>query len=144
MTSEQLYAEIILDYYRNPRNFGTLEDSDVIFRDVNPVCGDITEMHLKIDRGKIVDIKYSGKGCAISVAASGMLTEYVKGKTLDEARAVKREDVLAMLGIPISMVRMKCALLGLKVFKYSIYKYLGMNVDERGLEDNGYYEGKSY
>ncbi len=125
MTSEQLYAEIILDYYRSPRNYGILEQPDAVFRDVNPSCGDVTEMQLKIADGKIADVKYTGKGCAISFAASGMLTEMASGKTVEEALQFSKDDILQALGIPISMARLKCALLGLKVFKYSLYKYLG-------------------
>ncbi len=130
MTSESMYADIILDYYRNPRNFGTIKAPDGLFRDANPVCGDIVEMGFKVEDGKITDIKYWGKGCAISSAAAGMLTEIVIGKSIDEALKIKKEDVLSALGIQISPMRLKCALLGYKVFKCAIYHYIGRDYEE--------------
>ena len=130
MISESMYADIILDYYRNPRNFGTIKAPDGFFRDVNPVCGDIVEMSFRVEDGKIVDIKYLGKGCAISSAAAGMLTEMVIGKTIDEALKIKKEDVLSTLGIQISPMRLKCALLGYKVFKCALYHYIGKDYEE--------------
>ena len=128
--SSDIYKDIILDYYRNPRNYGELPDPDVRAKDSNPLCGDITEMQLKIREGKIDDIRFTGKGCAISQASASMLTEAVKGKTLDEVKAMGKTDVLELLGIDPGPTRIKCALLGLKVLKLAIYGYLGQTVTE--------------
>jgi len=128
--SSDIYKDIILDYYRNPRNFGDLEKPDVRAKDSNPLCGDVIEMQLKIDAGKIEDVRFKGKGCAISQASASMLTETVKGKSLDEVKNLGKEDVLELLGINPGPTRIKCALLGLKVMKLAIYGYLGQNVTE--------------
>jgi len=128
--SSDIYKDIILDYYRNPRNYGDLPDPDVRAKDSNPLCGDIIEMQLKIRDGKIDDIRFKGKGCAISQSSASMLTELVKGKTLDEVKALGKPDVLELLGIDPGPTRIKCALLGLKVLKLAVYGYLGQTVTE--------------
>jgi len=129
MTSD-IYKDIILDYYRNPRNFGDLQDPDVRAKDSNPLCGDVIEMQLKINDGKVNDIRFKGKGCAISQASASMLTELVKGKTLDQIKAMGKPDVLQLLGIDPGPTRIKCALLGLKVLKLAAYGYLGQTITE--------------
>jgi len=128
--SSDIYKDIILDYYRNPRNFGDLPNPDVRAKDSNPLCGDIIEMQLKINDGKIEDVRFKGKGCAISQASASMLTETVKGKTLDEVKAMSKSDVLNLLGIDPGPTRIKCALLGLKVVKLAVYGYLGLAITE--------------
>ena len=128
--SSDIYKDIILDYYRNPRNFGDLPNPDVRTKDSNPLCGDIIEMQLKIKDGRVEDIRFKGKGCAISQAAASMLTEVVKGKTLDEVKAMGKKDVLDLLGIDPGPTRIKCALLGLKVLKLGVYAFLGQTVTE--------------
>ncbi len=128
--SSDIYKDIILDYYRNPRNFGDLLDADVRVKDTNPLCGDIIEMQLKIKDGKIEDLRFKGKGCAISQASASMLTEVVKGKTLDEVKALGKADVLDLMGIDPGPTRIKCALLGLKVLKLGVYGYLGQAITE--------------
>ena len=120
-----LYREQILDHYRNPRNHGTLDPHDASFEDSNPLCGDRVRIDLKLDGDTIVDIRFSGRGCAISQAATSMLTEMAIGKTIDDVRAITRDDLLDEIGIPISPARLKCALLGLKVLKASAYGYQG-------------------
>ena len=128
--SSDIYKDIILDYYRNPRNFGDLLNPDVRAKDSNPLCGDIVEMQLKINDGKVEDVRFKGKGCAISQASASMLTEVVKGKTLDEIKALSKADVLNLLGIDPGPTRIKCALLGLKVVKLGVYGYLGQAITE--------------
>jgi nitrogen fixation NifU-like protein len=116
-----LYREVILDHYRNPRNAGTIDNPDISYEDTNPLCGDRIRIDLKIAEGKIADIKFSGRGCAISQASASILTEMVEGEDLEEIRALSAQDVLDELGIPISPARVKCALLGLKVLKTGTY-----------------------
>jgi nitrogen fixation NifU-like protein len=128
--SSEIYKDIILDYYRNPRNFGDLPEPDVRAKDSNPLCGDVIEMQLKIKDGKVDDIRFKGKGCAISQASASMLTEVAKGKTLDEIKALGKPNVLELLGIDPGPTRIKCALLGLKVLKLSVYGYLGQAVTD--------------
>jgi nitrogen fixation NifU-like protein len=126
--SSDIYKDIILDYYRNPRNFGDLPNPDVRAKDSNPLCGDIIEMQLKIKDSRVEGVRFKGKGCAISQASASMLTEVIKGKTLDEIKALGKPDVLALLGIDPGPTRIKCALLGLKVIKLGVYGYLGQAI----------------
>jgi len=128
--SSDIYKDIILDYYRHPRNNGDLPDANVRAKDSNPLCGDIIEMQIKIGDGKISDIRFKGKGCAISQASASMLTEAAKGKTLEEVKAMEKADVLDLLGIDPGPTRIKCALLGLKVLKLAVYLHLGQTVTE--------------
>jgi len=132
MSSAEIYRELILDYYRNPRNFGKLEKFDIDAHDSNPLCGDEVDMQIKVGGGeKIEEIKFSGKGCAISQASASMLTELAKGKPLEWARQVSKEDVFKMLGNPdLGPARVKCALLGMKVLKTGVYGYLGAKLED--------------
>jgi nitrogen fixation NifU-like protein len=122
--------ENILDHYRNPRNYGEMPDADVRVKDSNPLCGDVVELYLKIRDGEIVDARFRGKGCAISQASASMLTERIKGMKLDDARNISRDTILSMLGIELSPVRLKCALLSLKVLKLGVYGYLGEKLEK--------------
>ncbi len=119
--SEMLYREQILDHSRNPRNKGTLEPADYSYEDVNPLCGDEVRIDLRTDGERVTEIRFSGRGCAISQASTSMLMEMVEGQTLETVKAISREDLLEELGVPISPARMKCAMLGLKVLKAGIY-----------------------
>jgi len=130
MSNDSMYADIILDYYKNPRNYGKLDNADSIARDINPLCGDEIEMQIKVNDSKISQIKFDGHGCAISQATASMLTEFVMGKTLDEIKEISKDDVLDILGVTLSHVRIKCALLSLKVLKLAIYQYLGQKMEE--------------
>lgn len=112
-----MYRDYILDHYRNPRNAGDLPDATHSYHDTNPLCGDEITMALRIEDGRVADVRFDGKGCAISQASASMLTEDVKGKTLDEVRAIDKQAIFENLGIPISPARTKCALLGLKALK---------------------------
>ena len=114
-----------MDYYRNPRNFGKLENPDIAMRDSNPLCGDELEMHINIKDNKVSDVKFTGKGCAISQASASMLTELIMGKDFEYVKKLAKEDILDNLGLPdLGPARIKCALLSLKVLKYGVYSYL--------------------
>ena len=114
---DDFYRDYILDHYRSPRNFGTLEQPDATAEDVNPLCGDQIRVELKLDDGKISDVRFSGKGCAISQASTSMLLETVKGMKLADVAKLPKDAVLENVGIGISPTRMKCAMLGLRVLK---------------------------
>jgi len=114
---DDFYKEYILDHYRNPRNFGRLTAPDAAAEDVNPLCGDEIRMELQLEDGIVRDVRFSGKGCAISQASASMLTESVKGKRVEDVARLSQETVLENVGIGISPTRMKCAMLGLKVLK---------------------------
>lgn len=109
-----MYQEVILQHYRSPRNFGPLPGADLVGEESNPLCGDHITLRLKVDPAshKISDVRFEGEGCAISVASASMLTEKIVGLTLEQAGHLTREDVLQQLGIPLSPVRVKCALTG--------------------------------
>ena len=115
---DDLYRENILDHYKRPRNYGRPERFDLEFEDTNPLCGD--EQHVFIvlgEDGKVQEVGFEGKGCAISTAATSMLTEELAGKSREDLLRLDKSEVLDLLGIEISATRMKCALLGLKVVK---------------------------
>ncbi len=114
---DDMYRDYILDHYKNPRNSGELPGATNTYHDTNPLCGDEITMALFIDDGTVKDVRFQGKGCAISQASASILTEEIKGMTLDQVKAIDREHILENLGIPISPARVKCALLGLKVLK---------------------------
>ena len=130
-SNADIYHEMIVDYSRNPINYGEIENHDVTFHDSNPLCGDSIDIDMKIDENKITDIKFHGKGCAICMACSSVLTEITKGKSIDEARAIEKNDVLGELGLEhLQAVRIKCALLSLKVLKSALYTYIGDNLKD--------------
>lgn len=116
-----LYREIILDHYRNPRNRGMLDPHDYSAEDVNPLCGDELRIDVRMADGRVDEIKFSGRGCAVSQASASILTEMVEGLTLDEVKALTKDDLLEEIGIPVSPARLKCALLSLKVLKSGVY-----------------------
>ena len=130
MSNADIYHEMIIDYSRNPINYGKIEDHDVTYHDSNPLCGDSIDIDMKIDDNKVSDIKFHGKGCAICMACSSVLTEITKGKDLDEVKNISKNDVLGELGLEnLQAVRIKCALLSLKVLKYALYSYLGKHLE---------------
>ncbi len=115
---DDLYRENILEHYKRPRNFGRLDDHDLEFEDSNPFCGDEQRIEIKLDAdGTVAEIAFEGKGCAISTAATSMLTDELEGMSREELLQLPKEFVLDLLGIDISATRMKCALLGLKIVK---------------------------
>jgi nitrogen fixation NifU-like protein len=127
---EQFYREYILDHYKNPRNFGRIEGAEITHEEYNPLCGDVVGMDFRVRGGVIEDVRFHGRGCAISQASASLLTERLKGMTLNEARQVGKDDVLEELGIDISPARLKCALLSLKVLKVGAYGLASDEEDE--------------
>jgi SUF system FeS assembly protein, NifU family len=109
------YREYILDHYRDPRNYGTLDDPDIHSEDSNPLCGDTLSMDIQLDGDRVKEIRFKGRGCAISQASASMLSELIENKTVEEIIALGKDDVLDELGIPISPARTKCAFLALRV-----------------------------
>ena len=131
---DDFYRENILDHYRNPRNAGKLEDATHSHEEDNPLCGDVIRIDLHVNNENVIDrVAFSGKGCAISQASASMLTEMIEGKTLDEAKKINKDDILEALGIEIGPVRMKCALLSLKVLKAGAY---GLSEEEGNTDDD--------
>ena len=115
---EELYREQILEHYKRPHNFGAIENPDLEFEDTNPFCGDEQHVTIRLDENdRVAEVKFDGQGCAISTAATSLLTDELIGKSREELIKLPKEYVLDLLGIDISATRMKCALLGLKVVK---------------------------
>ena len=122
MIDTNMYREQIIDLYEHPLNKGVLEAADFSYEEDNPLCGDVIRIDVKVDdQERVADIKWSGNGCAISQASASLLTEEIKGKSLEEVKAFSKDELLELLGIPLSMARVKCALLSLKVLKAGVY-----------------------
>ena len=119
---DDLYRQQIIDRYKHPLKRGVLDPHDLSYEDENPLCGDRLRIDLRVDpQGRITQAAFSGDGCAISQASADLLTEYIEGKPLEEVRALSKETVLDLLGIELSPIRLKCALLSLKVLKAGAY-----------------------
>jgi nitrogen fixation protein NifU and related proteins len=128
---EQLYREVILDHYKAPRNFGLLEPSDAVAEGQNPLCGDEVTVSVRFGEGDVIEaVGFEGRGCAISQAATSMLTELVVGRTAQEVAAMPKDDLLEEIGIPLTPVRLKCAILGLGVLKVALNKAKGTPLPE--------------
>ena len=129
---DQLYREVILDHYKNPRGHGLLEDPDAEAEGQNPLCGDEVSIYVAFgeDGDTIDEVKFSGRGCAISQAATSMLTEMVKGRSATEVATLPRDELLDEIGIPLTPVRLKCALLGLSTLKLALHKAKGTPLPE--------------
>ncbi len=120
--SSDMYREQIIDLYENPLNYGQLEPHSWSYEEDNPLCGDVIRIDVRLDEsGRVADVKWSGDGCAISQASASLLTEEIKGLSLEELRLFPKEQLLDLLGVPLSMTRIKCALLSLKVLKAGAY-----------------------
>lgn len=120
---DDLYREIILDHYKNPRHKGKISEGQYDFADDNPLCGDHIEIFIKTDtNGIIEDAKFEGQGCAISMASADLLMESIIGKDIEQVKKLSKQDILDLLGIELSPVRLKCALLSLKVAKAAAYE----------------------
>jgi nitrogen fixation protein NifU and related proteins len=119
---DDFYREIIIDRYKNPIYRGSLDPHDISFEDENPLCGDHIKIDLRVDADqRVVEAAFEGHGCAISQASADLLLEAVIGKSLDDVKQMTKEDILEMLGIELGPVRLKCALLSLKVLKAGVY-----------------------
>lgn len=119
-----LYRENILDHYKNPRNFGKIQDADVTHHESNPLCGDEITIQLKLDAdGKVTDARFDGVGCAISISSASMLLETLKGKSIDEIKKIDKEVIFDLLGTEVGPGRIKCALLPLKTLHIGIENY---------------------
>jgi nitrogen fixation NifU-like protein len=136
---EQMYREVILDHYRNPRGHGAMDDPDAEAEGMNPLCGDEVTIFVSLaeDGETIDDVKFSGRGCAISQAATSMLTEMVKGRSATDVATLPKEELLEEIGIPLTPIRLKCALLGLGVLKVALHRAKGTPLPEEwaGLDD---------
>lgn len=113
------YEEVILDHWKNPRNKGRLPHPDLVGVEVNPLCGDAVRLELKVSDGKAEEVRFDGQGCAISQAAASLLTELIQGRTLDELRAMKEEELLSALG-GVIQTRLNCALLPLRALRRAL------------------------
>jgi nitrogen fixation NifU-like protein len=119
---DDLYREQIIDRYKNPRMRGTLDPHDYSYEDDNPLCGDEIRIDVRVDGdNRVTEAAFSGTGCAISQASADLLVESIVGKTLKEVKGIGKPDILEMLGIELGPVRLKCALLSLKVLKAGVY-----------------------
>jgi len=136
---DSLYREVILDHYKNPRGHGVIEGADAEAEGQNPLCGDEVAIYVAFDEDgdTIDDVKFSGRGCAISQAATSMLTEMVKGRRASEVATMPKEDLLEEIGIPLTPIRLKCAILGLGVLKVALNKAKGTPLPEEwaGLDE---------
>ena len=122
---DQLYREVILDHYKNPRGHGLLDAADAHAEGQNPLCGDEVAVSVRFDGDTIADVGFEGRGCAISQAATSMLTELVRGRDAGEVARMPKEELLDEIGIPLTPVRLKCAILGLGVLKVALHKAKG-------------------
>jgi nitrogen fixation protein NifU and related proteins len=118
--NDELYRDYILEHYKQPRNFGELPERDLEFHDKNPLCGDEMEVQIKVEDGKIADLKWHGQGCAISQAAASIASEELIGMPVDDAARLDADWMLEHMGIEISATRRKCALLNLKVLRGAV------------------------
>ena len=134
---DSLYREVILDHYKNPRGHGVIEDADAVAEGQNPLCGDEVSIAVAFEGDTIADVKFQGRGCAISQAATSMLMDMVRGRTAHDVATMSRDELLEEVGIPLTPVRLKCALLGLGVLKVALHKGKGTPLPEEwtGLEE---------
>ncbi|MGH3038240.1 MAG: Fe-S cluster assembly sulfur transfer protein SufU [Gaiellaceae bacterium] len=134
---DSLYREVILDHYKNPRGHGVINGADAEAEGQNPLCGDEVSIAVAFEGETIADVKFQGRGCAISQAATSMLMDMVRGRSAKEVASMSRDELLDEVGIPLTPVRLKCALLGLGVLKLALHKGRGTPLPEEwaGLEE---------
>ncbi|MGZ8697333.1 MAG: Fe-S cluster assembly sulfur transfer protein SufU [Gaiellaceae bacterium] len=134
-----MYREVILDHYKNPRGHGVIDDADAHAEGMNPLCGDEVAIYVEFgEDGETIDeVKFSGRGCAISQASTSMLMEMVQGRTATEVGELSKDELLEEIGIPLTPIRLKCALLGLGVLKVALHRSKGTPLPEEwaGLDD---------
>ncbi len=132
MSFDELYREVILDHYKNPRGHGVVDPADAEAEGQNPLCGDEVSIYVAFgeDGDTIDDVKFSGRGCAISQAATSMLMEMTRGQTAEEVAALDKDELLAEIGVPLTPVRLKCAMLGLTTLKVALHKAKGTPLPE--------------
>jgi nitrogen fixation NifU-like protein len=131
MSDDAFYREHILDHFHNPRHFGHLEAANINHEEDNPLCGDKVRIELRVEEGKVMEVAWSGRGCAISMAAASLLSERLEGKSLDEVKQIGKAEVLDDLGIAVSPARLKCALLALSTVQMGVWGQSGLE-DETG------------
>ena len=132
---DDLYRDEILEHYREPHNFGTLDAPDAVHEGQNPLCGDRITMMLALDEaGKVSDVAFSGRGCAISQASASLLTDEIRGRPVAEVEAMTNQDILDLLGIEISPARLKCALLSLDTMLQALAERDGTTATPEGRE----------
>ena len=139
MAYDELYREVILDHYKSPRGLGAIDDPDAQAEGQNPLCGDEVSIYVAFDGAgeKIGEVRFEGRGCAISQAATSMLTELVGGRSVQEVAGMAKDELLEEIGIPLTPVRLKCALLGLGVLKVALHRAKGTPLPEEwaGLDE---------
>ena len=130
--TDDLYREVILDHYKNPRGHGLIDDADAQAEGQNPLCGDEVTIYVAFaaDGDTIDEVKFKGRGCAISQAATSMLMEMVRGRSATEVATLPRDELLEEIGIPLTPIRLKCALLGLSTLKLALHKAKGTPLPE--------------
>ncbi len=135
---DQLYRENILDHYKHPRNYGEIEGADASAEGMNPLCGDEVTITIAFgeDGDTIEDVKFSGRGCAISQSATSMLTELIKGRKASDVAVLPKEDLLEEVGVPLTPVRLKCAILGLSTLKVALHKGKGTPLPDEWASDD--------
>jgi nitrogen fixation protein NifU and related proteins len=139
MPDYDMYQEIILQHYKAPKNFGNMDAPDLSGEESNPNCGDHLTFELRLDpaRSRVEEVRFHGDGCAISVAGASLLTQRVAGRSLEEVRAISQDDVLKLIGIPLSPVRIKCALTGYA----ALGRALGARAPPEAATDAGWVRG---
>lgn len=120
---DELYRQVLLEHYKKPKNFGSIQNPDVKHKESNPTCGDVIEMYLSIKDEKVTDIKFQGSGCVICMASASMLTEFLQDKTINEIKKLDRDNVMDIINIELDHVRIKCATLSLHAVKNGLNDY---------------------
>ncbi len=131
-----IHMENILDHWRNPRNSGSIKEANISFFDRNPLCGDEIKIELQVKNNIIKDMKFTGRGCSISQAAADLVSDFVKGKSLEDVKNIGNTEIIEMLGIYLSPTRIKCGLLALYALKKGIYLKEGKKLEEIQLNGN--------